>query len=392
MAFGIYVHIPYCLQRCHYCDFTTFATSEIRPSSEYLALLLREIQSRAHLFPATKLTSLYFGGGTPSILPAENIVTIITALANAGFPIQPDTEVTIEINPATMNTDSFCIYRDGGVNRFSVGAQTFDDDLLKLCGRKHTALQTRQTLDFLGDQQVNYSFDLLFALPGQTFVQLESDLDLVSQYNPPHLSAYCLTVPTNHPMSLGRPPDQDQLKMFDLIESRLRESNLLRYEISNFSRPGWESKHNLLYWTDQPYWGVGLSAHSYKHDDLYGARFWNSSSMQEYESQATLPDVPPKQREHLKAHEALTDYCHTSLRRSAGVDLSAMGLRFGEEIASLVRGRLLSLQAAGLVESAGGGWRLTRQGVHLSNQAFLEVTFSAQELARLPSSPNLLTR
>ncbi|MCC7404716.1 MAG: radical SAM family heme chaperone HemW [Bdellovibrionales bacterium] len=392
MAFGIYVHIPYCLQRCHYCDFTTFATSEIRPSSEYLELLLREIKARAHLFPAAQLTSLYFGGGTPSILPAENIVTIIAALANAGFPIHADTEVTIEINPATMNEASFRIYRDGGVNRFSVGAQTFDDDLLARCGRKHTALQTRQTLDFLAGQNVNYSFDLLFALPGQTFVQLESDLELVAKYNPPHLSAYCLTVPANHPMSAGRPADPDQLRMFDLIEERLQESKLIRYEISNFSRPGWESKHNLLYWTDQPYWGIGLSAHSYQPDEAYGVRFWNSNSMQEYERQATASDVPHKQRERLRAHEALTDYCHTSLRRSAGVDLSAMGLRFGEEIASLVRGRLLSLQAAGLVESAGGGWRLTRQGVHLSNQAFLEVTFSAQELARLPSSPNLLTR
>lgn len=253
MAFGVYVHIPYCLQRCRYCDFTTFEQSEIRPPEDYLQLVLTEIRSRAEIFDSTELASLYFGGGTPSIVPAEHIVAIINELANVGFPLSSRSEVTIEINPATVDVEKFRIYRDAGVNRFSVGAQTFDNGLLALCGRRHNAQDTHRTLDFLAHHGVNYSFDLLFALPNQSLEQLTFDLDIVQQYDPPHLSAYCLTVPSGHPMAINRPSDDKQIKMFALIQERLSTMGLLQYEISNFSRPGRESAHNLLYWSDQPY-------------------------------------------------------------------------------------------------------------------------------------------
>jgi oxygen-independent coproporphyrinogen-3 oxidase len=204
MDFGAYVHIPYCLQRCRYCDFTTFEFSEIMPPEKYLQILLREIRKRSSLFEPTKLASLYFGGGTPSLIPAPFILSIISELANCGFEIDSDSEVTIEINPATVNEEKLDFYIKSGINRFSVGAQSFNDDLLKLCGRRHLAEDTRHTLRLLRERSLNYSFDLLFALPSQTLDQLKQDLDEVELFDPPHLSAYCLTVPSGHPMAKNR--------------------------------------------------------------------------------------------------------------------------------------------------------------------------------------------
>ena len=389
MAFGIYVHIPYCLQRCRYCDFTTFEFSEIQPPAEYLELVLSEIRNRSRWFKPGPLTSLYFGGGTPSLVPAEHIVSIIQELANAGFIIQPTTEVTIEINPATMDEDKLGVHLENGINRFSVGAQSFDDQLLKLCGRRHTASETRATLDLLAQNQVNYSFDLLFALPGQTQAQLRKDLDEVALYDPPHLSAYCLTVPSGHPMASGRPKESRQIEMFDLIEDHLQQVGLDKYEISNFAQPGRESRHNLLYWTDQAYWGIGLSAHSYLPVHPYGARFWNPSNLKEYGAQIAdfkgdgslaFDQLPKRQVERLSLNEALTDYCHTSLRCSQGILAHSLENKFGPNILELVRKRSLNPSLEGLVTTHPSGWRLTRKGEHLSNRVFLDFTFTKAEL------------
>lgn len=380
MALGVYVHIPYCLQRCRYCDFTTFEQSEIRPPEDYLQLVLTEIRSRADNFDPTELASLYFGGGTPSIIPAEHIVAIIDELANAGFNLDRNSEVTIEINPATVDEEKFRIYCDAGINRFSVGAQTFDDGLLALCGRRHNSADTHRTLELLTKHQVNYSFDLLFALPTQTIEQLSRDLEIVRTYDPPHLSAYCLTVPSGHPMALNRPSEANQIQMFDLIHHQLSDVGLRQYEISNYSKPGRESAHNLLYWSDQSYWGIGLSAHSYRAENPCGQRFWNPASLDEYERQVHLAQVPERQREALKLHEALTDFCHTSLRRSQGLVVDEIATKFGSQIVEVVRQRVQSPILAGLIKASPDTWTLSPTGVHLSNQVFLELTFSPQDL------------
>ena len=240
MSLAVYVHIPYCLQRCRYCDFTTFEWKEILPPAEYVELVRREIRGRHSFWSEREISTLYFGGGTPSLLEPELIVAIRDELAKAGFVFRTDAEVTIEINPATISPGKLDVYRAAGINRYSVGAQTFDDNLLKLCGRRHSADDTRATLELLRRHDLNYSFDLLFALPGQTEAGLARDLDEVVDFAPPHLSAYCLTVPEGHPMARGRAPEDDQARMFDLIERRLAAIDLRKYEISNFARPGFE--------------------------------------------------------------------------------------------------------------------------------------------------------
>ena len=386
MEFGIYVHIPYCLQRCRYCDFTTFELRQAPPFSKYLELILTEIRNRSHWFQPGPLTSLYFGGGTPSLIPADHIVSIIQELANAGFVLNSSTEATIEINPATMDQEKFQTYLEHGINRFSVGGQTFDDRLLKLCGRRHTAQDTCQTLDILISHQTNYSFDLLFALPGQNMDQLERDLAEVMAFNPPHLSAYCLTVPAGHPMASGRPPEGHQVEMFHRIQDKLLESGLKKYEISNFSQEGRESKHNLLYWTDQPYWGIGLSAHSFLHNSAYGTRFWNPSHLKEYERQVQAPELPENQREELSLNEALTDYCHTSLRRSQGLIFQSLKEKFGPMTFDLVQARSEKALSLGLLDKNTSSWRLTRKGEQLSNQVFLDFTFLKTDIDPLTNS------
>ncbi len=382
MALSVYVHIPYCLQRCRYCDFTTFEQSEIMRPELYVDWILQEIRQRHSLWSDTEIRTVYFGGGTPSLLAPALIVSIYRELANVGFRLTPDCETTIEINPATLTESSLLGYVQAGFNRFSVGAQTFNDDLLKMCGRRHTAADTRETLRLLQKHQLNYSFDLLFALPGQTIKDLRADLLEVESFAPPHLSAYCLTVPESHPMALGRPPEDEQVAMFAEIEEHLGAINLHRYEISNFARPGFESRHNMSYWNDKSYWGIGLSSHSYlSTHSPYGLRFWNPKSLKDYGQQVSLGGgsfdrlLPAEQFEALALHESLTDYCHMFLRTKAGLAREALRNKYGQFIAALIDARLEKLARAELVEFKGDSVRLTNRGQLVSNTVFEDLTF-----------------
>lgn len=367
------------------------------PSADYVTLLLAEINNRAANVKPQPISSLYFGGGTPSLLPAEQILAVIHGLANAGFTMTPSAEVTIEINPATIDERKIDAYLRHGINRFSVGAQTFSESLLKMCGRRHSANDTRQTLELLRSRSVNYSFDLLFALPGQTESDLDQDLDEVLKYAPPHLSAYCLTVPEGHPMAHGRPEEDSQIAMFDMIERRLAQVSLLKYEISNFAQPGKESQHNLAYWTDRPYWGIGLSAHSYlPHLSDFGVRFWNPKDFAEYTEQSKVQssegDFPEKfigscNLERLSLAESITDFCHMHLRILRGLSLPALRKKYGDAPYETVMARLPKLLKNGLIELAEEHVRLTGRGQLLSNQVFSELHFSNRDVTprvRLP--------
>ena len=300
MGLGVYIHIPYCLQRCTYCDFATYVHSEIKPPQHYVEIVKKEISLRHHLFSSTKslpLKTIYFGGGTPSLIPAELIVDLIATLSKFGYQTGPSTEITIEINPATVDEKKLEIYLKAGVNRFSVGAQSFSDRLLKMVHREHNAQQTKDTLALLRKYQLNFSFDVLFALPTQTLDELRHDVEIAVDLGAKHISPYCLTVPEGHPLSKNRPLEDEQIEMFDIIHKNLIQKDFSRYEISNYSRPGFESQHNLLYWTDQDYWGLGLSAHSYMKTYLktdsknstaeknWGARFWNVNNFDLYEKE-----------------------------------------------------------------------------------------------------------
>lgn len=308
------------------------------------------------------------------------IISILEQLANVGFTWDKSCEITLEINPATMNEHKLNQLLIAGFNRFSVGAQTFNDALLKACGRRHTANDTRETLKFFKDRGVNYSFDLLFALPNQSLTDLINDLDEVCDFSPPHLSAYCLTVPEGHPMSRGRAPEDEQVDMFNLVTARLKNIGLEKYEISNFARPGFESRHNMVYWSDKSYWGLGVSAHSYDASSPpYGERFWNAKNLHTYLEQCENGAVADDQRERLLANEAMTDFCHISLRKRPGLSRDALRNKFGE-LASLIFPRLEKLQQNGELDFHNGNWTISALAEVTSNQVFEKLTFLGSDL------------
>ncbi len=426
-SFGIYIHIPYCLQRCTYCDFATYEKSKILPPGEYVDLLKKEIQFYQSAFSQKKLDTIYFGGGTPSLIDAELIVSILNELANNGFQTHTETEITLEINPATIDEKKMDLYLRSGINRFSVGAQSFNDTLLKSVHREHNAQQTRETLSLLEKHQVNFSFDILFALPGQTLDDLKRDLNEVAFFAPHHVSPYCLTVVDSHPLAKLRLHEDIQLEMFSLISENLKSLNYHQYEISNFAKQGFHSRHNSLYWNDSDYWGIGLSSHSYSKTKPWGMRYWNPSNIHQY--QKTIESLSSSNKfkqetdnsfshlqklefessfsqnlspnhqtqilrgrnsenfEILEAHQALTDICHTSLRTSTGLNLLDIQKRFGEKIFEMITHQMKGLEQNGSVQqSSSSNWRLTEEGILVSNQVFAALTFLKEEISSiLPS-------
>lgn len=405
LAFGIYIHVPYCLQLCPYCDFTKYQWGKSLRPNEYTDLVRKEIRDRSPAIVSRlrEVSTVYFGGGTPSLLEPSLILSILDELAKAGFDLKGP-EISIEIDPATVDDARLDQYLAMGITRFSVGAQSFNDRLLKIAGRKHSSKDTIDLLSMLKKRGVNYSFDLLFALPSQTLAELADDVRQALEFGPSHLSAYCLTVPEGHKMDSGRAPEGEQLEMFDLIESELAKGGLLRYEISNFAKPGFESKHNSLYWKDEPYWGIGLSSHSYlparaltekeRVAAPHGVRFWNRRAMKEYDKEITgslaqdpahvwshVFDQPENQREILKENQALTDFLHTSLRPLKGLDENALRLRFGPAVVSEVLKRFRELETDGWAQATPNGWALTQKGRLVSNLAFEKLTFLEGELS-----------
>ena len=390
MKFGVYVHIPYCIQRCTYCDFATYEQSKIMAPADYVQLLHEEIRQKRGYYAPRKLDTLYFGGGTPSLLEPKMIVSIIHELEKHGFTTGPGTEITLEINPATLTREKLKYYVDHGFNRFSVGAQTFDDKLLKMVKREHNAKQTLETLDLLRSFNLNFSFDILFALPTQTLAGLRRDVEIAVEQGSAHISPYCLTVPETHPLAKGRALEDEQVDMFELIASELGQRNFQQYEISNFARPGFESQHNLLYWTDENYWGLGLSAHSYSKHSSWGTRYWNASTIELYQKQVleqkgqsfATPEsqLPENQFEVLEKHQALTDFCHTSLRLMRGLDERILAERFPANAGASVLSTLQQLADKGLVKNDKGHWALTQSGLVISNQVFRDLTFLSSDL------------
>ena len=414
--FGLYVHIPYCLQICTYCDFVKFEAKDLPPADEYVSLIEEELRVRTLAFrdsiwpKTTPVHSLYFGGGTPSLFSPSQILAILKGIAMNGFVDASGaafedrkTEITLEINPGTITAASLEEFLSIGITRFSVGAQTFDESKLQVTGRKHTVAETIATLELLANKGVNYSFDLLFGLPGQTVADVRDDVRRALEFQPSHVSAYNLTVPSGHPLNKGRASDEHQAEMFEVIEDELNSGGLSCYEVSNFAKPGFESQHNLLYWTDGAYWGLGIGAHSNlpnwaSHQSRWGVRFWNPATIRAYRDelkrargQQFWSEFPEQRREILALHELLTDFSHTSLRRLSGLSYGAVLRKFGQEgglkllnefdrrLAPLVESGLVQKFGASIAQSDGlnsdGGWRLTSKGRPLADRVFEALTF-----------------
>lgn len=369
---GVYLHIPFCKSRCSYCDFATDVFRDQASVQRYVDALCHDILSEPPASADGEVDTIYFGGGTPSLLDPKQAAQVIDAVRNR-FAISRDAEITMEMNPATVSAGSLAGYRELGVNRASFGVQTFNDRDLKLLARGHDANDARQTFKLLRDAGfTNISFDLIAGLPGQTLEDWERNLDEALAMGPEHLSLYLLEVHQGTPLaeqlrSGRRPmPDEDAAAaMYELLLDRTASAGLLQYEISNFARPGFESRHNTKYWGLDPVYGFGVSAHSF--DGVN--RYWNERDTAAYVKRIEEKSSAMAGRE---AIDAASEFVFLGLRLDQGIDLNEYEQRFGSDLSRTHAAELARLYENGLVELAAGTLKLTRKGMLFSNEVFAE--------------------
>ncbi len=275
---GLYVHLPWCLKKCPYCDFNSHESRGEVPESRYLDALRADLESALPLVWGRRVHSVFLGGGTPSLFSPEGIDRLL-ADVRARLPLEPGCEVTLEANPGTFERERFRAFRGAGVTRLSVGVQSFDDDALARIGRVHDAAQARAAVEEAAVAFDTFNIDLMYALPGQDLPALGRDLDAALAFAPPHLSVYHLTLEPNTRFASRPPvlPDEDTAaRMLDLVTERTAATGLDRYEVSAFARPGHRCAHNLNYWEFGDYLGIGAGAHgklSFPHRVLRQARW-----------------------------------------------------------------------------------------------------------------------
>jgi oxygen-independent coproporphyrinogen-3 oxidase len=391
---GIYIHIPFCRSRCSYCDFATGAY-EGQLAERYVSALTAEI-STFKLPPvpdphvphdaasgdanaeradaACDVDTIYFGGGTPSLLTPAQVERIVRAVGER-FRVAAGAEVTLEMNPGTVTPELAAGFRACGINRASFGLQTFDDEQLRRLGRTHTAADARRTLSLLRAAGFdNVSFDLIAGLPGQTLSQWARNMDDALALAPAHLSLYLLEVHEGTPLAgqlrEGRWPQPDPdvaAEMYQLLIERTRAAGYDHYEISNFCLPGREARHNLKYWTNAPYYGFGSSAHSY---DGARLRWSNERDAARYVELLETRGAAIVETNELSARDAGAEALFLGLRLMRGVDLAKHRARFGTDVRSEYASDLSRFREAELIELDGDLLRLTRSGVLLSNEVF----------------------
>ena len=263
LPLSLYVHVPWCLKKCPYCDFNSHALREALPEREYVAALIADLESALPLIWGRRIVSVFFGGGTPSLLSGEAIDTLLAAF-RARLSLTPEAEITLEANPGTAEASRFAAYRAAGVNRLSLGIQSFHPAHLASLGRVHDVREARQAIELAAQHFDNFNLDLMYGLPGQQLEQALDDLEQALGHAPTHLSCYQLTLEANTAFAAEPPelPDPDLCAdMQEAIEARLAAAGFVHYETSGFARPGHQCRHNLNYWTFGDYLGIGAGAH-----------------------------------------------------------------------------------------------------------------------------------
>jgi len=348
---ALYVHLPWCLAKCPYCDFNSHEIgSTPLPEQRYLAALQADLESALPLVWGRPVVSVFIGGGTPSLFSSVGIESLISTLRSL-LPLEPACEITLEANPGTFERERFRAFARAGVNRLSIGVQSFDDALLKRIGRVHDAAQARAAVHEASETFDRFNIDLMYALPGQTMQQLHADLDQALAFRPPHLSVYHLTIEPNTRFALDPPerPDDDLANdMLDAITDRTQSAGLNRYEVSAFARPGRECVHNLNYWQFGDYLGIGAGAHgkvSFPHRVLRQVR-WREPMT--YIARALAAEAVSN--EHEVARDALAfEFMLNALRLRGGFPTTLFFERTGLPLSS-IEPALQRAEARGLIE------------------------------------------
>ena len=359
-----YVHIPFCTQICYYCDFSKVFIKN-QPVDSYLEHLLEEFQS----YDIQKLSTLYIGGGTPTALSAPQLEVLLKGLTK-NLDLSVLEELTIEANPGDLDADKIAVLKNSAVNRVSLGVQTFDDKMLKKIGRSHLEKDIYENIDRLKLAGFdNISIDLIYALPGQTMEQVKDNVAKAIGLNIPHMSLYSLIL-ENHTVFMNRmrrgklplPKEELEAEMFEYIITELERAGFEHYEISNFSKPSFESRHNLMYWDNAEYYGIGAGASGY----VNGVRYKNHGPIRHYLSAVEEGNARITE-EHLSQKEQMEEEMFLGLRKKLGVSMARFEEKFGRPFEGLYGEIVRDLVQQGLMQIDGDRVRMTKRGLFLGD-------------------------
>ena len=360
----LYVHIPFCVRKCQYCDFLSGPSDE-ETKDRYIEALLKEIRAAEHT-EDYEIVSVFIGGGTPSALKAEAIASIMRTLQEKFFFCE-DAEVTIEANPGTVDLEKLTIYRNVGINRLSLGLQSTDAEELKLLGRIHSYEPVLKSYEWAREAGFsNINIDLMFAIPGQTGEAWRQHLYQVAELNPEHISAYSLIIEEGTPFAeqnLDLPDEDTEYQMYEDTAEILERYGYRQYEISNYAKQGYMCRHNAGYWQRLEYLGFGLGASS-----LYGGmRFSNTHQMQEYLTDSRKPEQIRKDVTVLSRTEQIEECMFLGLRMTEGISEKKFEENFNVRLMDIYGDILQKYEETGFMEHIETKWRLTRKGIHVSN-------------------------
>ena len=375
---GIYVHIPFCKRKCIYCDFFSLACSTA-VMDRYVAAVVKEAGMRSGEL-GDKLSTLYVGGGTPSLLNKEQFCTLIDGLRRM-LDFSALQEFTAEVNPDDVTPELMRFYKEKSVNRVSMGIQSFDDNDLRFINRRHTAQQAQDAVEVIRQSGIqNISIDLIYGIPGQSLETWERNVTKAILLGVHHISAYCLSYEEGTPLWHIRERGEVQevteeltVRMYETLVERLHTAGFVHYEISNFALPGFESKHNSSYWDGTPYLGLGAAAHSFNGK---AERSYNPTDLERYMNSMETGHLPCE-RESLSQAEQHDEMVMLALRTARGLDVAELERRFGRECAESFRVKAGTFLKSGALQCEGSIYTLTRKGVMVSNDVISEL-FSDQ--------------
>lgn len=381
---GLYVHIPFCVQKCLYCDFPSFA-GQLDKRERYVKALQKELLQKAEQCKEYAIETIFFGGGTPTVLSAEQLQCLMDTIKEH-YNVTEHAEITIEANPGTLDLEMCQALHDMGFNRISMGLQAWQNDLLQTLGRIHTKevfLDNFQNARKAGFDNINV--DLMFALPKQTVADWLETLEAVTALEPEHISAYSLIIEEGTPFYdlyekgvYQETDEQTDREMYHQTIQFLEEKGYAQYEISNFAKQGKQSRHNMVYWLDGVYLGFGLGAHSYWQEQ----RFHNPYDLECYIKKANAGMDLTEDVEDIPQNEQYSEFMFLGLRMTDGVSKKRFLQRFGKEMEVIYGDELEKLKKEGLLDEENGFVKLTERGIDVSNYVFVAFLKEDEEIIK----------
>ncbi|MEE0943917.1 MAG: radical SAM family heme chaperone HemW [Clostridia bacterium] len=359
---GLYVHIPFCVQKCKYCDFVSYTGCDY---SQYIDSLCNELD----LWKGENIDTVFIGGGTPTILPPKLIDKLFTHI-NRTFKLDQNTEWTVEANPKTVDTEKLMLMKSLGVNRISLGVQSFNDYELKKIGRIHTSKEAQETILLIKEYFSNFNLDIISALPDQSYESFIRTIKTAISFDPTHISCYSLILEEGTPLHaehkkspLNLPDEDTERDMYNSMIDILTDGGYHQYEISNFSKKGYECKHNLKYWCCRDYIGAGIAAHSL----VNGVRNENTNQLEKYIVGSYSAGTTA-----LTNSDKISEYIIMSFRLREGIDEIEFNKRFSKDFSAEYKPALERFISMGLIEKTSSGYRLSREGINVSNSILCE--------------------